>query len=283
MRAIDGAGFTRADKPGDHGPAPQLQWIEIARLRVDPSYQREITVTGYRNIRVIAENFDWRKFAPVIVAPIAGGFFAIVDGQHRTTGAFIAGEDSVPCCVIMADAKGQAEAFEAINGSVTKVLGVSLYKARLAAGDAHALRIKAACDAAGVEVLLYKASSVAMRPRQTLALAAIEGVMTAHGDAVVVASLRAIGASAGDLKGFFRGAIIRAVGDVLADHRNWARHEGLLAAFAGIDLDAACREAVAAAMARRGLKSGDLLQATIIAHCETAFGEKTPTRRSVAA
>src|SRR6266550_4097499 len=69
------------------GPAPFLEWIETSRLVVDVTYQREIGRRGAVNVNQIAENFDWSKFAPVIVAPVEGGHFAIVDGQHRTTAA----------------------------------------------------------------------------------------------------------------------------------------------------------------------------------------------------
>ena len=62
------------------GPAPFLEWIEINKLVVDVTYQREIGRRGAANVNQIAENFDWSKFAPVIVAPVEGGHFAIVDG-----------------------------------------------------------------------------------------------------------------------------------------------------------------------------------------------------------
>ena len=73
------------------GPAPFLEWIEINKLVVDVTYQREIGRRGATNVNQIAENFDWSKFAPVIVAPVEGGQFAIVDGQHRTTAAMLRG------------------------------------------------------------------------------------------------------------------------------------------------------------------------------------------------
>jgi ParB-like nuclease domain len=76
-------------EPGDREPAPQLLWIEIKDLVIDPSYQRHIGKRGAANIRQIAENFDWSKFAPVIIAPIEGAQYAVVDGQHRTTAALL--------------------------------------------------------------------------------------------------------------------------------------------------------------------------------------------------
>ena len=66
----------RFDKPASDfkpGPAPQLMWIDIKDLVVDLTYQRDIGKRGAANIRQIADNFDWSKFAPVMVAPIEGG------------------------------------------------------------------------------------------------------------------------------------------------------------------------------------------------------------------
>src|ERR1700722_8255050 len=79
------------------GPVPMLQWVEVGELVIDSSYQRAIGRRGTINIKGIAENFDWSKFAPVIVAPVEGGKFAVVDGQHRTTAAMLRGVESVPC------------------------------------------------------------------------------------------------------------------------------------------------------------------------------------------
>src|SRR5258708_5463867 len=89
------------------GPAPFLEWIETDKLVVDVTYQREIGRRGATNVNQIAENFDWSKFAPVIVAP-EGGQFATVDGQHRTTAAILRGQEKVPCQVVQADRAKQA-------------------------------------------------------------------------------------------------------------------------------------------------------------------------------
>src|SRR5437868_11859154 len=83
--------------PRDIGPAPDLRWLPIDRLVIDDSYQRPIAFAGRRNINAIANAFDWRRFSPVIVAPVEGGSYAIVDGQHRTTAAAAIGITSVPC------------------------------------------------------------------------------------------------------------------------------------------------------------------------------------------
>jgi hypothetical protein len=87
-----------------------LQWIKIADLLVDESYQRPILGKGRNNVHRIAREFSWACFAPVVVAPVEGGKFTIIDGQHRTTAAALAGFDTVPCQVVIAAQKEQAAA-----------------------------------------------------------------------------------------------------------------------------------------------------------------------------
>lgn len=96
-KALNTKRFANPQSEFSPGPAPILNWLEIDKLVVDSTYQREIGRRGAANVYQIAENFDWSKFAPVIVAPIEGGKFAIVDGQHRTTAAMLRGQQEVPC------------------------------------------------------------------------------------------------------------------------------------------------------------------------------------------
>src|SRR5687767_15353118 len=125
MRAIVVEGF---DKPKavSAGPAPMLQWLKIADLVVDTSYQRPIIGKGRRNVDRIARAFSWSCFAPVVVSPVEGGKFAIIDGQHRTTAASLVGIDSVPCQIVIAEREEQAAAFKAINGITTPISRMAL-------------------------------------------------------------------------------------------------------------------------------------------------------------
>jgi ParB-like nuclease domain len=72
-------------------------------------------------------------FAPVVVSPVAGGKFAIIDGQHRTTAATLVGFDSVPCQIVIAAKEEQAAAFKAINGTTTPISIMALHAAALMA------------------------------------------------------------------------------------------------------------------------------------------------------
>ena len=95
MRAISTEGFEKP-KSASAGAAPMLQWLKIADLVVDPAYQRPIIGKGRRNVDRIARTFSWSCFAPVVVSPVEGGKFAIIDGQHRTTSAALVGSRASP-------------------------------------------------------------------------------------------------------------------------------------------------------------------------------------------
>ena len=101
MRSISTEGL---EKPVNvsAGAVPMLQWLRIEDLLVDPAYQRPIVGQGQRNVMRIAKAFSWSCFSPVVVSPIEGGKFVIIDGQHRTTAAALIGFDSVPCQVVIA-------------------------------------------------------------------------------------------------------------------------------------------------------------------------------------
>jgi hypothetical protein len=94
MRPISTEGFEKPESTSP-GAVPMLQWLKIEDLVVDPAYQRPIVGHGRRNVDRIAREFSWSCFAPVVVSPVEGGKFAIIDGQHRTTSA--ASSVSIAC------------------------------------------------------------------------------------------------------------------------------------------------------------------------------------------
>jgi hypothetical protein len=179
--ALSAKRFTSPHSEFSPGPAPFLEWIEIEKLVVDTEYQREIGRRGTANVQQIAENFDWSKFAPVIVAPIEGGQFAIVDGQHRTTAAMLRGQKKVPCQVVQADRSKQAAAYAAVNGSITKTTAQQLFHAKVAARDANALQLSEVCAAAGVEIVRRNLVQAQAKPGQTQAVTALARCLTLYG------------------------------------------------------------------------------------------------------
>lgn len=190
-------------------------------LVVDERYQREIGRRGSENVRHIAENFDWSKFAPVIVAPIEGGLFAIVDGQHRTTAAMLRSLDKVPCQVIQADLAQQAAAYAAVNGSVTKTTATQLFHAKLAANDQFSRDLAGACLAGGVIVTRRNMVQAKMKVGETQAIGALGRCLRDYGRDTLITALQCITQTADGNAGFVRATIIEGVCRALHVSRKW--------------------------------------------------------------
>jgi hypothetical protein len=121
------AHYQQPSTPLSDGAAPYMDRIEVKRLATDKTYQREISRAGAINVEGIAEYFEWAKMSSVIVAPVEGGMFSIIDGQHRATSAMLRGIEKVPCEIVHTDRATQAEAFAAISGNITRVSAQAVY------------------------------------------------------------------------------------------------------------------------------------------------------------
>lgn len=246
LEPVDAAAFA-APKRLEAGPAPMLAWIEIGLLRIDRGYQREIRRAGERNVRAIIDGFCWSKFAPVLIAPIAGGLYAIIDGQHRATAAAACGFESVPCQIVQVDRAEQAEAFAAVNGQVTPMSLMAIHRAAVVAGDPEAVRIARVAEAAGVRIMPYPRQVGDLKPNETMAIGAIRTIVRLHGDDLSALVLRAIWASGeGCNGGALMAPVILGVADVLAEANGWAAHSRLVAVLDEFDF------VVASAERRRG-------------------------------
>jgi hypothetical protein len=199
MRAIETAGL-KATPPQDTGTVPDLRWLPIADLVIDDSYQRDIQSRQSRShIERIASKFDWRLFSCVVVSPVPGGKFAIIDGQHRTHAAALIGEETVPCQIVQATRGMQAAAFASINGNKIGVSHAQRYRAALAFEDPAALRIKRLTEAAGIKLLTYNPSAATMKPSDTLAHQAIRQIASSCSDETAIIILSAVRAMAQDV------------------------------------------------------------------------------------
>ncbi|MGE8128501.1 ParB N-terminal domain-containing protein [Methylobacterium sp. NPDC080182] len=238
MRAITAEGFKRPNDRPVPGAAPMLQWLAISSLVVDDTYQRPIRGEGERNVAKIAANFRWARFAPVVVAPVEGGMFAIIDGQHRTTAAALVGIETVPCQVVIPPASEQADAFKAINGSTTRMNRQTIHRAAVAAGDPEALAIGDACRCAGVEVLAYPVPTAKQAPGQTMSVATLAECLNLYGRDTLVTALQCVTeTSNGEEPGLLVAPVIKALYDVLHYRKDWRdAGEALLGAFDEIDI-----------------------------------------------
>lgn len=224
LRPISTEGF---DRPAsiDPGVTLEMTWLHIADLVVDDSYQRRISREGQKSVRAIAAEFRWPWFTPVLVAPVDGGKYAIIDGQHRTTAAAICGFKAVPCLITKGDRREQAKAFAAINGRVQRASAMQIYHAAKAAGAEWAVGVDQVVSAAGVEILRYPiAANLPERPRHsTMSAKAIQQIITRFGPDTTITMLRCIsGTPLGDDPAILGHIWMRAIATCLSEHPGWS-------------------------------------------------------------
>lgn len=218
LRPLTAEAFAAPAEPVAAGAVPMLGWLKISDLRVDASYQREIGDKGKTTIRSIVGNFLWSRFAPVVVAPIEGGLYAIIDGQHRTTAALICGFDQVPCAIVIADRTVQADAFAAINGAVTAIHATQIFHAKVAAGDPAAMKVMEICREAEVVVLRHPRQANQLKAGETLAIGTLTKCANHEQADVLALALRCITQTGDGNPGLLRAAVIGAFFDVLCWH-----------------------------------------------------------------
>ena len=268
FRRVDIADHRPARLPASTGLIPELQWVRIDQLAIDDDYQRPLASSNWRAIKQIAENFTWAHFSPLIVAPLPDAYFAIIDGQHRVTGAALCGRKEVPCQVITADRRQQAEAFAAVNGNVTPMTSLQLHAARVASGEPRALALAQACGEADVTICRYPVPGNKMKPGETLAVGVLMGLLDKFGRDVFVAALSCITKTRRGNPGMIRAQIVDALCSVLEAEPNWYAELGrLIFAMQTFDFAEAFNAARAASVTEGG-SIGDALVDSIGAHLE---------------
>lgn len=212
-RALDVSDFSSQGLilKGEVGAKPKLLFLPISSLVIDPVYQREVGVQGRKNIRKIANEFRWSRFEPVIVAPIASGFFAIINGQHRAMGARLRGLSEVPCAIVEADPIEQAAAFAAINGNITAITSMQLHHAAVAAGDKNAVGLDRACGSAGVKICRYPIPASNMKVGDTLAATALAQCFRQYAAPTLGLALRCITQTGEGNVGLIRAQLVKAL------------------------------------------------------------------------
>lgn len=187
--------FRRIDVSGEKPvaaadmPAPMLDWLPIEKLVVDDRYQRPLGPQNWTAIRKIAASFRWSRFTPVLVAPVEDGLFAIIDGQHRVHAAALCGFKTVPAMAVHMTRAEQATSFAWVNGQVTRISALQIYRAALAAGEEWAVRANAAVEAAGCRLMTSNASTKNKKARQVFTIGPVRAAVAAGRDDAVTAVL----------------------------------------------------------------------------------------------
>jgi hypothetical protein len=171
----------------DFGNAGVLEWIDVALLRIDPLYQRDIRGDGLRNCKRIVEEFRWSRFSPLVVGRRPKGLFAVIDGQHHAAAAKYSGVPLLPCYVIDADAEEEAICFATINGNITQISGLQIYHAKLAGGDKAARALRRVLNDACVTIPRY--ATTITKIGETHAIGTLQSCMRIHGAEILTEAL----------------------------------------------------------------------------------------------
>lgn len=179
--------FTPADQP-----APMLDWVPIEKIVVDDDFQRPLNRNNWEAIRRIAANFQWSRFSPVLLAPVEGGRFSCIDGQHRTHAAALCGFERVPAMIATVSKAEQARAFVHVNSSQIRVTAPQVLRAALAAQEGWAVECRDAVQAAGCTLMLYNKTTADKKPGEVFAVQLVRSLVTSGKAWAVTAGLRAL-------------------------------------------------------------------------------------------
>ncbi|MDG4650081.1 ParB/RepB/Spo0J family partition protein [Roseibacterium sp. SDUM158017] len=225
-------------------PGPILIWAEVADLVIDRTYQRNVTTNGKRAIQRIADDFDWTRFEPILVAPIEDGKLAVVDGQHRAHAAALAGLTKIPAMSVPMTRIQQARGFAAINRDRIRLSSWQIYRAELAAGTGWATTCRDAVEAAGCTLATSNPTATQKKPGVIYAVGLIRRMIEAGEAEAVTVGLAAIresqaGADEGDVYNLpaWSGATLAVWLPAIASNQRFMRLD-LATTFDAIDFEA---------------------------------------------
>lgn len=164
----------------DPGEVPVLDWLDKTLIDIDTTYQRGL---DEGRVQRIIDWFAWDSFGAIVVAPAVDGRFHAIDGQHRLEAAKRHPKVSVvPAIIITAiGTAAEAETFVNVNGARKNVSPLEMHWAQLAAGDPEAETVKQVCERAGVKLMRYPGSNGKYAPGETVAIAALRGLIDKRG------------------------------------------------------------------------------------------------------
>jgi ParB-like chromosome segregation protein Spo0J len=194
------------------GDRPALEWVPIAAIGVDSSYQRELKPAL---VAKILSKFSWAKFGAVVLARHEDGRFTVVEGQHRVKAAELhPNVEAVPAVVVShQDVKGEAESFLAINRDRMAVGTVEQYWAGLTAGDEKMAAIARVLAAASCDATPTTGDYA--KPNHTGAIGAVGRSLERFGHGATRRALLIIRAAWPDERKTLRGSLIQALARIV--------------------------------------------------------------------
>jgi len=203
----------------DPGPKPELKWIDIGKLYVDPQYQREAgSKASKKNIEYMRMNFSWAFCGALVVCYMKDKKqYAIIDGQHRYLVAkSLSAIDKLPCIIVSdLDVERQAKSFMAINTKRVILNSLASFHAAIAGGDPTACSVKQLLDECGIEVPKSPCGAGDTGRRQTHAVGSIAKLMAKYTPEQLKWALSIIPEAFGEKRGMLRASMIKALAEFI--------------------------------------------------------------------
>ena len=195
------------------GPKPELKWIDIGKLYVDPQYQRSAKSDRSKsNIAYMRQNFSWAFFGALVVCHVpAKKQYAIIDGQHRYLVAqSMDAITEVPCLVINdLDIKKQAKSFVVMNTKRVVLHSLAAFHAAVAAGEDDAVALKEILDDAKITIPDSPKPKGSTLPRETHSVGTLLSMLGRYSKKQMKWALTIIPEAYGDEKGQMRAMLIK--------------------------------------------------------------------------
>lgn len=204
------------------GRKPELKWININEMYVDPTYQRNTNSdASKKNLKYLTESFSWANCGALTVCYIdSKKKYAVLDGQHRMTAAMARGDiKELPCLVISnMDIKNQADSFLAINTKCVKISSLAAFHAAVAAGNQDAVAVKDLLDEINITIPNSVVSGSQIGPRSCQCVGSLIAMIGKYSKRQIQCALSAIPAAYGEEKGQIRAMLVKTLAEFLRIH-----------------------------------------------------------------
>jgi hypothetical protein len=201
---------------------PELKWVDIKEMFVDPAYQRTTaSEASQKNLKWLIDNFSWSHCGALIVAFVPSKKkYAVLDGQHRLKAATARGDiKQLPCLVITGmDVQKQASSFVVINTKRVTMNSIAKYHAAVAAGEQEAVSIQAILDECKIEVPRTQIAKGDTGARQVQAVSTLISLLDRYSKKQIIWALTAIPDAYGEEQGQLRASLIKAVAEFIKNN-----------------------------------------------------------------
>lgn len=203
VRSVQALEMLGSAKPAEIGaPTPEVRLVAPTDLKIESSYQRDLSGRSVRLIRQILTGWDWTKFKPPVCAETPDGLY-VIDGQHTAIAAAShPGIAKIPVLIVAAKrVEARAEAFVSHNRDRLAMSPFQIFHAQATSGDKTAIAMLEIAARTGAIIPRSPPQKGRARPGQIIPIVDIRNTMGWTGGPLVVerAFRIAVGAMAAPL------------------------------------------------------------------------------------